>query len=80
MTVELERLNRYLASSKPSATYKMIDCVAERRAAGKQVISLTAGDLILILLFILGMLPLPQFILGRHVIPRFLDYESYGKR
>ena len=44
MTVELERLNRYLASSKASATYKMIDCVAERRAAGKQVISLTAGE------------------------------------
>jgi aspartate aminotransferase len=44
MTIELERLNLNLASAKPSATYKMIDCVAERRAAGKQVISLTAGE------------------------------------
>lgn len=37
-------LNRFLAEAKPSATYKMIDRVAERRASGKAVISLTAGE------------------------------------
>lgn len=44
MNKELHRLNEHLAAAKPSATYKMIDRVAERRAAGKQVISLTAGE------------------------------------
>lgn len=44
MNTELQRLNAHLAAAKPSATYKMIDRVAERRAAGKQVISLTAGE------------------------------------
>lgn len=44
MTTQLQRLNMHLAAAKPSATYKMIDRVAERRAAGKRVISLTAGE------------------------------------
>ena len=44
MSQKHERLNLHLAAAKPSATYKMMDRVAERRAAGKQVISLTAGE------------------------------------
>ena len=39
-----ERLNAHLAAAKPSATYRMIDRVAERRAAGATVISLSAGE------------------------------------
>lgn len=38
------RLNRFLASAKPSATYKMIDRVAACRARGKDIISLSAGE------------------------------------
>jgi len=40
----LRRLNTHLAAAKPSATYRMIDRVAERRAAGFSVISLCAGE------------------------------------
>ena len=39
-----QRLNRFLAAAKSSATYKMMDRVAELRSAGRQVISLTAGE------------------------------------
>jgi len=41
---DIQRLNRFLASAKPSATYKMIDRVAACRAKGRQVISLSAGE------------------------------------
>lgn len=44
MSRDLQRLNAQLAAAKPSATYKMIDRVAERRAAGHSVLSLTAGE------------------------------------
>lgn len=44
MNTDLQRLNALLAAAKPSATYKMIDRVAERRAAGHPVLSLTAGE------------------------------------
>lgn len=44
MNQDLQRLNAQLAAAKPSATYKMIDRVAERRAAGHAVLSLTAGE------------------------------------
>lgn len=44
MTLPLMRLNQQLAAAQPSATYRMIDRVAERRAAGLPVISLTAGE------------------------------------
>lgn len=44
MSQDLQRLNRHLAAAKPSATYRMIDRVAEHRAAGQPVISLTAGE------------------------------------
>lgn len=40
----LRRLNPHLAVAKPSATYRMIDRVAERRATGASVISLSAGE------------------------------------
>ena len=44
MNNDLQRLNAQLAAAKPSATYKMIDRVAERRAGGHRVTSLTAGE------------------------------------
>jgi aspartate aminotransferase len=40
----LRRLNRHLASAQPSATYRMMDRVAARRASGAAVISLSAGE------------------------------------
>ena len=40
----IERLNQNLAGAKPSATYKMMDRVAVRRAAGAAIISLNAGE------------------------------------
>lgn len=44
MTSELQRLNINLASAQPSATYRMMDRVAAKRAAGTTVISLSAGE------------------------------------
>jgi aspartate aminotransferase len=44
MTAEIQRLNVHLAAAQPSATYRMMDRVAERRATGAQVISLSAGE------------------------------------
>ena len=44
MTVVAPTLNRFLASAKPSATYKVIDRVASRRASGASIISLSAGE------------------------------------
>lgn len=43
-TEGLRRLNTHLAAAKPSATYRMIDRVAEHRASGARVISLCAGE------------------------------------
>lgn len=40
----IRKLNRFLEASKPSATYKVIDKVMEKRAAGETVISLCAGE------------------------------------
>ncbi|MGU9824921.1 pyridoxal phosphate-dependent aminotransferase [Pseudomonas sp. LF090] len=40
----LERLNARLAHAQPSATYRIIDRVATRRAEGAQIISLCAGE------------------------------------
>ncbi|WP_321783946.1 pyridoxal phosphate-dependent aminotransferase [Paraburkholderia sp. J94] len=37
-------LNRFLAEAKPSATYRVMDRVAARRAEGKSIISLSAGE------------------------------------
>jgi aspartate aminotransferase len=44
MTINQMRLNANLAAAQPSATYRMIDRVAERKAAGAPVISLSAGE------------------------------------
>ena len=44
MTADIQRLNRRLASAQPSATYRIIDRVTERRAQGAQIISLCAGE------------------------------------
>ncbi|HDR9882400.1 TPA: pyridoxal phosphate-dependent aminotransferase [Burkholderia cenocepacia] len=44
MTVPAEVLNRFLAEARPSATYKVMDRVAARRASGAAVISLSAGE------------------------------------
>ena len=38
------RLNTHLAGAQPSATYRVMDRVAARRAAGAKVISLSAGE------------------------------------
>jgi len=39
-----QRLNIHLAGAEPSATYRVMDRVAARRAAGAKVISLSAGE------------------------------------
>ncbi|MEJ5030310.1 pyridoxal phosphate-dependent aminotransferase [Comamonas sp. MYb69] len=44
MNAPAHGLNRFLAQVKPSATYRVMDRVATRRAAGAQVISLCAGE------------------------------------
>ncbi|UVM07144.1 pyridoxal phosphate-dependent aminotransferase [Pseudomonas laurylsulfatiphila] len=44
MTADIQRLNQRLASAQPSATYRIIDRVAERRAHGAKIISLCAGE------------------------------------
>ncbi|HAA42163.1 MAG TPA: aspartate aminotransferase [Pseudomonas sp.] len=40
----IERLNTRLAQARPSATYRIIDRVAARRAEGASIISLCAGE------------------------------------
>ena len=44
MSAPAHELNRFLAEAKPSATYKVMDRVAARRAAGDRIISLCAGE------------------------------------
>lgn len=44
MTAPGYGLNRFLAAAHPSATYKVMDRVATRRASGVKVISLCAGE------------------------------------
>lgn len=44
MGAEQQRLNVNLANAQPSATYRMMDRVAARRAAGAKIISLSAGE------------------------------------
>lgn len=44
MSGDAQRLNTRLASAKPSATYRIMDRVAERRAQGATIISLCAGE------------------------------------
>jgi aspartate aminotransferase len=44
MSADIQRLNQRLAAAQPSATYRIMDRVAERRAQGAQIISLCAGE------------------------------------
>jgi len=44
MSADIQRLNPRLASAQPSATYRIMDRVAERRAQGARIISLCAGE------------------------------------
>ncbi|MGX0890555.1 aspartate aminotransferase [Pseudomonas sp. ADAK2 TE3594] len=44
MSVDIQRLSQRLASAQPSATYRIMDRVAERRAQGAKIISLCAGE------------------------------------
>ncbi|CAE6880971.1 MULTISPECIES: pyridoxal phosphate-dependent aminotransferase [Paraburkholderia] len=44
MTAPGYGLNRFLADARPSATYRVMDRVAARRASGAAVISLSAGE------------------------------------
>lgn len=44
MSRDFQRLNRCLAAAQPSATYRIIDRVAARRAQGASIISLCAGE------------------------------------
>ena len=44
MSAPLQQLNVHLAAAQPSATYRMIDRVAERRATGAKIVSLSAGE------------------------------------
>ena len=44
MSADIQRLNQRLAIAQPSATYRIIDRVAERRAQGAKIISLCAGE------------------------------------
>lgn len=44
MTDAAYGLNRFLAAARPSATYRVMDRVAARRASGAKVISLSAGE------------------------------------
>lgn len=44
MDIDMHRLGTRLANTRPSATYRMMDRVAARRASGAQVISLSAGE------------------------------------
>ncbi|WP_244115494.1 pyridoxal phosphate-dependent aminotransferase [Burkholderia gladioli] len=39
-----DRLNRHLAQARPSATYRVMDRVAARRASGASIVSLCAGE------------------------------------
>lgn len=44
MSRDFQSLNRCLAAAQPSATYRIIDRVAARRAEGARIISLCAGE------------------------------------
>lgn len=44
MSTYIQRLNRHLAGAQPSATYQIMDRVAQRRAQGAPIISLCAGE------------------------------------
>jgi len=64
MSVDIQRLNQRLASAQPSATYRIMDRVAERRAQGAKIISLCAGE--------------PDFDTPRHVREAAINAIEHG--
>ena len=44
MSAPADTLNRFLAKARPSATYKVMERAATRRAAGEEIISLSTGE------------------------------------
>lgn len=44
MSIDIQRLNQRLAGAQPSATYRIMDRVAQRRSQGATIISLCAGE------------------------------------
>ncbi|NWE70849.1 aspartate transaminase, partial [Pseudomonas gingeri] len=64
MSSDSQRLNTRLASAQPSATYRIIDRVAERRTQGATIISLCAGE--------------PDFDTPAHVRAAAIDAIEHG--
>lgn len=64
MNDDIQRLNRRLASARPSATYRIMDRVAERRAQGAKIISLCAGE--------------PDFDTPQHIREAAVDAIEHG--
>jgi aspartate aminotransferase len=64
MNLDIQRLNQRLASAQPSATYRIMDRVAERRAQGAKIISLCAGE--------------PDFDTPRHVREAAINAIEHG--
>ena len=64
MSIDIQRLNQRLASAQPSATYRIMDRVAERRAQGATIISLCAGE--------------PDFYTPEHVRAAAIDAIEHG--
>ncbi|MGP0014275.1 pyridoxal phosphate-dependent aminotransferase [Pseudomonas sp.] len=64
MSIDIQRLNQRLAGAQPSATYRIMDRVAERRAQGATIISLCAGE--------------PDFDTPRHVRAAAIDAIEHG--
>ena len=64
MSIDIQRLNQRLASAQPSATYRIMDRVADRRAQGATIISLCAGE--------------PDFDTPEHVRAAAIDAIEHG--
>ena len=64
MSIDIQRLNQRLAGAQPSATYRIMDRVAERRAQGATIMSLCAGE--------------PDFDTPRHVRAAAIDAIEHG--
>ena len=64
MSIDIQRLNQRLAGAQPSATYRIMDRVAERRAQGATIISLCAGE--------------PDFDTPEHVRAAAIDAIEHG--
>ena len=64
MSIDIQRLNQRLAGAQPSATYRIMDRVAERRAQGATIMSLCAGE--------------PDFDTPEHVRAAAIDAIEHG--